>query len=74
MKHINVYGPAASGKTRNAPELKRKYGCVAVVDEGMHPANASLLGLASRHNGRVLILSQQPVRGTHQVSITEALA
>ena len=74
MKHINVYGPAASGKTRNAEALKRKYGCVQVVDEGKYPANASLVGLArAAGNGRVLVLSQEPVRGMEQIHITEAL-
>ena len=30
---IVVYGPPASGKTRNAEYLKAKYGCKRIVDE-----------------------------------------
>ncbi|MDH7453546.1 hypothetical protein QF205_10780 [Luteimonas composti] len=31
-----IYGPQASGKTRNAEALKRHYGCRRIVDDAFH--------------------------------------
>ena len=71
MKHINIYGPAASGKTRNADALAKKYGCVRIVDEGKLPPNERLT--AGRQ--RTLLLSRKPIRAQNitNISIEEAL-
>ena len=73
MKHINVYGPQASGKTRNAKKLQVKYQCGHVVDEGREWPNEDLLAVANAIGERTLILSIEKVRGTTQIPIDVAL-
>lgn len=37
MRTVIVYGPQASGKTRNADALCKMYGCKGINDEGKVP-------------------------------------
>lgn len=48
-----IYGPQASGKTRNAEALKRHYGCRRIVDDVFHVH----LNRAKRGDSDVLLRS-----------------
>lgn len=71
MKHVNVYGPKASGKTRNAEMLRKKYGCDAVIESDDTRDKTVSAGDGKRY----LLLSIWPV--THpdatNIPIKEAL-
>ena len=72
-QHVNVYGPQASGKTRNGEALREHYGCTTIVDEGkVAPGEV----LAARGRGPHLFLTINPIRspGFHNVHIDVALA
>lgn len=46
-KTVVVYGPPGSGKTRHAPELLARFGCLAIVDpwDGRSPLRRGDLAL-----------------------------
>ena len=71
MIHVNVYGPAASGKTRYADKIAKKYGCTNIIDEGKLPPGA----ISLPRKGRSLILTQRKIvaDGIATVHISEAL-
>ena len=74
MQHVNVYGPAASGKTRNSHAIARKYECQYIIDEGHFPPGATLTP-APNYRRRALILTREPIigRGLRVIKIEEAL-
>ena len=71
MNHVNVYGPQASGKTRNAEKLRKKYNCVWVVDEDLLTPTG--LDETFRIQGRLLYLTIEPIPGMTSIPIEEAL-
>jgi len=70
--HVNVYGPAACGKTRNAERLRKKFGCAQIIDEGKLPPGRIDI---PRKGGKALILTQQPIRanGVSTIPFAEAI-
>ena len=73
MSHVNVYGPQASGKTRNAEKLRQKYDCVGVVDEGALTPAALSEALRIQGRRRLLYLTQEPIPGMTNIPIERAL-
>jgi hypothetical protein len=59
-KHINIHGPAASGKTRYAELFRKHYGCTTVIDEGKLHSAREMIDL--RGPGPHLVLTQEPIR------------
>lgn len=73
MKHINVYGPRASGKTRNAQALAAHYQCTRVIDAS-HLGPGELSREIFRCGGvRSLILTLDPIPGMQSIRISDAL-
>lgn len=72
-KHINVYGPMASGKTRYAERLRQHFKCKSIIDTGKIPVG-ELIEL--RGPGPHLVLTIEPIRayGFRNVQISNALA
>ncbi len=56
--HFNIYGPAASGKTRYAERFCSFYKCSEIIDEGQFPGPLKMV--YKPHS--CLLLSQQPVK------------
>lgn len=61
QQHVNVYGPMASGKTRNAEALRKHFKCDHVVDEGVRMLDPGPT-IQRSNKGRFLVLTQEPVQ------------
>lgn len=59
-KHLNIYGPKASGKTRNAQAFAKLFGCKNVV-EADFPTDLGKLNAVLDDSAKTLILSIDPV-------------
>lgn len=69
MSIIYVYGPAASGKTRNAPWIAAHYNCLRILDE-WH------VGDTRKIQDGDLVLGQDPSlapKGSTIIHITQAI-
>lgn len=55
MRTVIVYGPPASGKTRNAEALLKMYGCKGINDEGKIP-----LGKFHLKEGYLNLVTERP--------------
>lgn len=70
---VNVYGPKASGKTRNKDRLQAHYRCKSVIDGGNHPFGEPF---HFKGAGPHLLLTETPVRahGVRNIPISVALS
>ena len=67
---INVYGPQGSGKTRMAEELKVKYDCCLVLDEGGKHWTVNAIRRKAEEEGKpVLVLSQSKMEQSNRLII-----
>lgn len=67
--NINIYGPAASGKTRYAEQFRSFYKCRHIIDEGKTSGRINLVG-----EGPHLILTQQRFEHPNTLNIRIASA
>ena len=68
---IIVYGPQASGKTRNAQALKEHFGCSAIVDDWDHTKHTTPGAL---HLTNFDLHGYQAIKGIKLIPISEALS
>lgn len=67
-KHLNIYGPKASGKTSNAQAFAKTFGCRKIVEaDDLYPG---ALDAALDNPDKTLFLSIDPVcaPGDHRVT------
>lgn len=60
-KHLNIYGPMASGKTRNAKEFAALFGCRKIVEADDFHNNLGELNTMMDGGAKILVLSIEPV-------------
>jgi hypothetical protein len=68
-KHLNIYGPQASGKTRNADAFAKLFGCRKIVEADDFHRDQGRLSAALDGSAKTLFLSIEPVcaPGDHRV-------
>lgn len=68
-KHLNIYGPKASGKTRNAQAFAKLFGCRRIVEFEPHLISSASLAEYLDDSAKTLFLSIDPVcrPGDHRV-------
>lgn len=60
QQHINVYGPMASGKTRNAEALRQHFKCEEIIDEGKLSNGEHIV--VRDNKKRTLVLTIDPIK------------